>query len=43
MMRYVVRLEPLASADVDTVVAAIAPSLQRYLTADLGLPPDRGD
>ncbi|GDY33520.1 TetR/AcrR family transcriptional regulator [Gandjariella thermophila] len=42
MIRYVVRLEPLASADVDTVVAAIGPNLQRYLTGDLGLPPDRG-
>jgi AcrR family transcriptional regulator len=32
MVRYVIRLEPLASADHDTVVAAIAPNLQRYLT-----------
>ncbi|MEU4739655.1 TetR family transcriptional regulator [Actinosynnema sp. NPDC023658] len=36
MVRYVVRFEPLASADVDTVVKAIAPNLQRYLTGDLG-------
>ncbi|MDR7300508.1 TetR/AcrR family transcriptional regulator [Haloactinomyces albus] len=36
MMRYVVELEPLASADHDTVVAAVAPNLQRYLTGDLG-------
>jgi AcrR family transcriptional regulator len=35
LMRYVVRLEPLASADHETVVAAIAPNLQRYLTGDL--------
>ncbi len=35
MMRYVIRLEPLASADHDTVVAAIAPNLQRYLTGSL--------
>jgi AcrR family transcriptional regulator len=35
MVRYVIRLEPLASADHDTVVAAIAPNLQRYLTGDL--------
>jgi AcrR family transcriptional regulator len=35
MVRYVVRLEPLASADHDTVVAAIAPNLQRYLTGKL--------
>ncbi|MBA8825815.1 AcrR family transcriptional regulator [Saccharopolyspora lacisalsi] len=35
MMRYVVKLEPLASADHGTVIAAIAPTLQRYLTGDL--------
>ncbi|MGH3795354.1 MAG: TetR family transcriptional regulator [Pseudonocardiaceae bacterium] len=35
LMRYVIRLEPLASADHDTVVAAIAPNLQRYLTGVL--------
>lgn len=35
MIRYVIRLEPLASADHDTVVAAIAPNLQRYLTGGL--------
>ncbi|MEP6560445.1 MAG: TetR/AcrR family transcriptional regulator [Nakamurella sp.] len=32
MARYIVRVEPLASADHDTVVAAVAPTLQRYLT-----------
>ncbi len=35
MVRYVIRLEPLASADPDTIVAAIAPNLQRYLTGPL--------
>ncbi|MGH3775369.1 MAG: TetR family transcriptional regulator [Pseudonocardiaceae bacterium] len=35
MVRYVIRLEPLASADHDTVVTAIAPNLQRYLTGVL--------
>lgn len=35
MVRYVIRLEPLASADPHTVVAAIAPNLQRYLTGVL--------
>jgi hypothetical protein len=30
--RYVVRLEPLASAPMDEVVASVAPTLQRYLT-----------
>jgi AcrR family transcriptional regulator len=32
MVRYVVRVEPLASADPEEVVAWIAPTLQRYLT-----------
>ena len=35
MIRYVIRLEPLASAQHDTVVAVIAPNLQRYLTGAL--------
>ncbi|MFD4634798.1 hypothetical protein ACFVYR_37025 [Streptomyces sp. NPDC058284] len=33
VLRYVVRLEPLASASVDDVVALIAPTIQRYLVA----------
>jgi AcrR family transcriptional regulator len=32
MARYVLRLEPLASAEHEVVVAAIAPTVQRYLT-----------
>jgi AcrR family transcriptional regulator len=35
LLRYVLKLEPLASADHDTVVAAIAPTLQRYLNGSL--------
>ena len=35
MARYVVRVEPLASADPETVVAAVAPTLQRYLTGPI--------
>lgn len=35
MARYVIQVEPLASADPDTVVAAIAPTLQRYLLEPL--------
>lgn len=35
MVRYVVHFEPLASADVDTVVKAVAPNMQRYLTGEL--------
>jgi AcrR family transcriptional regulator len=36
MVRYVIRLEPLASADHETLVAAIAPNLRRYLVGELG-------
>jgi AcrR family transcriptional regulator len=32
MLRYVIRLEPLASASEDEIVALVAPTLQRYLT-----------
>jgi AcrR family transcriptional regulator len=35
MARFVLCLEPLASAGVDDLVAAIAPTLQRYLTGDV--------
>ncbi|WP_346539340.1 TetR family transcriptional regulator [Micromonospora sp. DPT] len=35
MMRYVIRLEPVASADPETLVAAVGPTVQRYLTGDL--------
>lgn len=35
MVRYVVRFEPLASADADTLVAAVGPTIQRYLTGDI--------
>jgi AcrR family transcriptional regulator len=38
MARYVLRIEPLASAAPDTVVAALAPTIQRYLTGDVELP-----
>lgn len=36
MVRYVLKLEPLASAPHEVVVAAIGPNLQRYVTGDLG-------
>jgi hypothetical protein len=35
MARYVVRVEPLASMPVERLVALYAPTLQRYLTAEL--------
>ena len=33
--RYVVRLEPLATADAGTIAGAIGPTVQRYLTGEL--------
>ena len=35
LVRYVVRLEPLASASPDDVVRLVAPNVQHYLTGDL--------
>ncbi|MFD9338662.1 TetR family transcriptional regulator [Streptomyces sp. NPDC060028] len=32
LLRYVVQVEPLASADAEDIVALVAPTLQRYLT-----------
>ncbi|MGH3731309.1 MAG: TetR family transcriptional regulator [Micromonosporaceae bacterium] len=39
MMRYILKVEPLASAPHEFVVAAVAPTIQRYLTMEL--PPTR--
>ena len=36
MARYIVRVDPLASATVEEVVTAVAPTLQRYLTGPIG-------
>ncbi|WP_431521217.1 hypothetical protein [Blastococcus capsensis] len=36
--RYVLRLEPLASASPESLVAAIGPTVQRYLTGEVELP-----
>jgi AcrR family transcriptional regulator len=33
LARYVLKIEPLASTDAQTVAAALGPTLQRYLTA----------
>ena len=38
LVRYVVRLEPLASASPEDVVRLVAPNVQRYLTGELDLP-----
>lgn len=35
LVRYVIRLEPLASASSDDVVRLVAPNVQHYLTGDL--------
>lgn len=36
-MRYIIKLEPLASAPPEQLVALIAPTIQRYVTGDLEL------
>jgi AcrR family transcriptional regulator len=38
MARYIVKVEPLASAPAAQVVEAIGPTLQRYLTGDIAVP-----
>jgi hypothetical protein len=37
MARYVIGVEPLASAPLETVVQAVGPAIQRYLSGDIGL------
>jgi AcrR family transcriptional regulator len=41
MTRYVLRLEPIASAPPAELVAALGPTVQRYLTGDVALPGSR--
>jgi AcrR family transcriptional regulator len=41
MTRYLLRLEPIASASTEWLVATLAPTLQRYLTGDVVLPAHR--
>jgi len=41
LCRYILRFEPLASLPADDVVAAVAPSVQRYLTRPAASPPAR--
>ena len=41
LAKHVVKLEPIATADVETLVACYAPTLQRYLTG--ALPGDEAD
>ncbi len=35
MIRYVIKIEPLASAPAEVLVAAIGPTIQRYVHGDL--------
>jgi len=35
MIRYIIRLEPLASASVEAVIAAVGPTIQRYIAEPL--------
>lgn len=42
ILRFIGRLEPLASASVDDLVAAVGPTVQRYLTGDIGAGPPQG-
>lgn len=41
LCRYILRFEPLASLPANEVVAAVAPSVQRYLTRPTASPPAR--
>ncbi len=41
LCRYILRFEPLASLSADDVVAAVAPSVQRYLTRPAASPSAR--
>lgn len=38
MLRYVWKIEPVASMTDDEIVAAIAPNIRRYIDADLSTP-----
>lgn len=37
MVRYIIKIEPLASAPPEVVVAAVGPTIQRYIDGQLGL------
>jgi AcrR family transcriptional regulator len=41
MTRYIIKVEPLASAPATQVAAAVGPTLQRYLTGDIAPTPAR--
>ena len=35
-MRYITRIEPIASVPVEQLVVTIGPTVQRYLTGEIG-------
>ena len=35
MARFIIHMEPIASADPETLIASYAPTIQRYLTGPL--------
>jgi len=35
MLRFIIPIEAVANADAETIIAAIGPTLQRYLTEPL--------
>ncbi len=41
MTRYVLKMEPVASASHESLAAAVGPTIQRYLTGDVELPGPR--
>jgi AcrR family transcriptional regulator len=41
MARYIIKVEPIASMSPAEVVAAVGPTIQRYITGDLDAPADR--
>lgn len=43
LTRYLLKFEPLASASRASVVATVAPNVQRYLTGDLPIDPTKAD
>jgi hypothetical protein len=38
VMRYIIKLEPLASAPPEVIIASVAPTIQRYATGPLDFP-----
>ncbi|MFG1797092.1 TetR family transcriptional regulator [Nocardia sp. NPDC049149] len=41
MSRKLIELEPIASTPIDAIVTAVAPTIQRYLTGEIGTPPTK--